>query len=342
MAWAGDESKLFVLGGAGGAYTLGVIDAPAVARPTLTVTAPHSAPRGQQLTVSGTLSSGNPFSSAVSLDVVRKDVEHPSGTSLPDVPVASDGSWSFQDTPKAGGPVTYEVTYAGDADHQAVTSSATVDVARQAPELTLRPRGGTYAYGKKVTLTAHLGGAYHNRSLELWADPYGDDKPRSLVKNGDVDARGDISFTVTLRRNTEISAVYAGDARTAPRTVTVTANAHVSIHVDVTHEYRTARTGGHKYFLFHQRTSPVVTTAMPPFDGRAERMDVQLLDGGKWRAVDSEFFGLGTSGKVAVRIAAPNRSGIKARVRTSYIRKASGDAANATTYGSWIYLSWTR
>jgi hypothetical protein len=269
-------------------------------------------------------------------------MEHPGGTALPDVAVAPDGTWSFHDTPKVGGPVTYEVTYAGDADHQAATASATVEVARKTPELTLRPRGGTYAYGKKVTFTAHLGGAYQNHSLEIFADPYGDDRPHSMVKRGTVDAHGDIDFTVTLRRNAEVSAVYAGDARTASRTVAVTAKAHVSIDVDVSHQYRTAKMSGHKYFVFHKRTAPIVTTAMPAYDGREERMDLQLLANGKWHALDSHYFALGTSGKVAVKILPPNRAGIKVRVRTSYIHKASGDSANATTYGDWIYLYWTK
>lgn len=340
LAWAGDESKLFVLKGSK-QLTLGVIEAPTVSTPTLTVIAPASAPRAKQLTISGTLTSADPFDSGVSLDVLRKDVEHPGGTALPDVAVAPDGTWSLHDTPPAGGPVTYVVSYAGDADHQPVTASAKVSVSRNTPTLTLEPAATTYAYGKKVTFTAHLGATYQNRELELWADPAGSDKPRILVKHGAVNAKGDLSWTVALRRNTVVSAVYAGDARTAPRKVSATANARVGIRVAVARHYKTARVGSQKYFWFHKRTAPVVTTAMSPYAGRSVRMDFQVLVDGRWRSAGYEYFGLSSRGRVAVKIAPPNRAGIKARVRSSYVKRGSGDSVNTTTYGTWTHLYWT-
>lgn len=345
LAWAPDESKLFVLtrtGGYGTPYALGVLDAPAVAKPTLTVTAPSSAPRAQQLTVNGTIASAVPFAADPTLTVLRKDLEHPSGTALPDVQVAPDGSWSFPDTPTVGGSVTYVVSYAGDADHQSVTSQDGVAVSRTTPSLTLRPGTATYSYGKQVTFTAHLGTTYQNRTVQIWVDPAGSDKPRTLVKSGVVNSNGDIAATVTLSRNTAVSAVYAGDARTAPRTVSVAANTKVRISVAVTRQYKTAAIGSHRYYWFHKATSPLLTTAMTPYPGRQVRMDFQVHVNGTWQNADSAYFELGAGGKAPVVIETPNRVGIKARVRSSYIRGTSGDSVNTTTMGGWTYLYWTR
>ncbi|MGW3741722.1 hypothetical protein ACWD62_14150 [Streptomyces sp. NPDC005146] len=71
---------------------------------------------------------------------------------------------------------------------------------------------------------------------------------------------------------------------------------------------------------------------------RQQRFDLQVYSGGKWYSADSEYFTLGTSGKSAVYLEAPGRSGIKARMRSVYVNGSSGDNVNTTTYGSWKYL----
>ena len=309
LTWAPDESRLFALTGSG-PFALNVIDAPTFATPSLTVSAPSSAPRAQPLTVSGTLTSGDPFASSVSLDVLRKDSESPDGAALPSVAVGPDGTWSLEDTPTVGGPVTYVVSYPGDADHNPVTSSVAVSVSRTTPTLTLRPTtAATYTYGKKVAFTAHLGSTYQNRRIELWVDPSGEDKPNTLVRSGAVNAKGDISWTATMRRNSVVSAVYAGDAQTAPRTVSVTANARVAIKVAMTRQYKTAKIGSQKYYWFHKRTAPIVKTTMSSYPGRAARLNLQVRVNGSWRSAGYGYFDLSSGGHVSVNIGAPNRAG---------------------------------
>ncbi|WP_333770688.1 hypothetical protein [Streptomyces sp. IBSBF 2435] len=48
-----------------------------------------------------------------------------------------------------------------------------------------------------------------------------------------------------------------------------------------------------------------------------------------------------TSGKSAVDLGRPGQSGIRARVRSSYINGSSGDTVNSTTYGAWKYICFT-
>jgi hypothetical protein len=343
LTWAQDESKLFVLRSASySSYSLSVIDQPTLGQPTLSIHAPISAERAQPLTVTGTISATEPLPASVSLSVVRKDMDHPLGVALPAVPVAADGTWSFQDSPPDGGSVTYAVTYAGDATHRAVSSSATVSVSRILPALSVSPSGTTYAYGARVVFTAHLGTTYRNRALALWVDPYGTDQPRRLARTGTVDSRGDLTVTVYhVRRNTTVSAVFAGDERTAPRTVSVTVKARTSIAVAVTQQYRTAMIGSQRYFWFHRATVPIITTTMSPYPGRSMRGDLQLLVRGTWTTVQSNFFPLDSSGRCSLWVRVVKGTNVKARIRSVYLRQASGDIANATTYGAWTYLYFT-
>jgi hypothetical protein len=216
-----------------------------------------------------------------------------------------------------------------------------VSVSRDTPALTLAPGSATHAYGEKVTFTAHLGSTYANRRLELWVDPSGTDEPRTPVPNGAVDANGDMRWTVTLRRNSIVSVEYAGDARTAPRTVSVAADARVAITLAVTRQYRSAKIGAQKYHWFHRRTTPVVKITMPAHPGRAVRTEVQVRRHGSWRSAGHKYTRLGSDGRASVKVARPNRAGSKMRVRASYVQ-GSGDSANATTHGAWTYLYWTR
>ncbi|MET4640975.1 hypothetical protein ABID95_000675 [Streptomyces atratus] len=338
LTWAPDSSRIFALVGTSGGYTLKALTDPTLNVPTLTANAPSTATRGKQLTVTGKLSATVPLPSGVKLQVTRTDLESPSGKALPAVTVRADGSYTVTDTPSVGGTVTYKVAYAGDAAHTAVSASDKVAVSRAKPTLTLDKNGKVYNYGTDVAFTAHLGSTYKNRSVEIWANPFGSDKPNKLVKTGKVNSSGNIGAWVDMTRDTEITAVFKGDARYAPRTVKSTAYARVKVSTAVSKHYKTAKIGSTSYYWFHKSTDPLLTTTMTCYKGRHQRFDLQVYSGGKWYSADSEYFTLGTSGKSAVYLEAPGRSGIKARMRSVYVNGSSGDNVNTTTYGSWKYL----
>ncbi|MFE2077566.1 YncE family protein [Streptomyces misionensis] len=343
LAWAPDDSRIFALVGSSAqdaGYTLKVLTGPALNNPTLTVNAPTSATRAKQLTVTGRLTATVPLPAGVKLQVTRVDLDSPSGKALPAVTVRTDGTYSFTDTPPAGGTVTYKVTYAGDAAHSAVTASDKVDVSRATTSLSLNNNGKVYSYGADVKFTAHLGTTYKNRTVEIWANPYGGDKPNKLLKSGKVDSHGNISATVDMTRDTDVTAVFKGDSRYKPRTVKSTGYAKVKTSTAVTKYYKTAKIGSTTYYWFHKNTDPLLTTTMTYYPGRKQRMDLQVYYGGKWYTADGspEYFKLASNGKSAVSLGAPGTSGIKARMRSSYINNSSGDNVNTTTYGSWKYL----
>ncbi|MFD8690204.1 YncE family protein [Streptomyces sp. NPDC059651] len=338
LAWAPDASRIFALVSSPGGYTLKVLTDPTLNVPTLTVNAPSTATRGKQLTVSGKLSATVPLPSGVKVQVTRTDLESPKGKALPAVSLKADGSYSFTDTPPAGGTVTYKAAYAGDAAHMAVSASDKVTVPLTQPTLTLNKNGNVYNYGSDVSFTAHLGSAYKNRTVEIWANPFGGDKPNKRLKTGTVNSSGNISATVDMTRDTEVTAVFKGDTRIAPRTVKSTAYARVKVSTAVSKQYKTAKIGSTSYYWFHKKTDPLLTTTMSYYKGRKQRLDLQVYSGGKWYAAGSEYFPLGANGKSAVRLGAPGKSGIKARMRAVYVNASSGDTVNSTTYGSWKYL----
>lgn len=97
-----------------------------------------------------------------------------------------------------------------------------VAVSRATPAMAINNNGKVYNYHQRATLTANLGTTYKNRTVEIWADPYGSDQARRLVKRGTVNSAGKVTASFKLTRNTKFSAVFTGDARYAPRTVTAT------------------------------------------------------------------------------------------------------------------------
>ncbi|MEV7996245.1 Ig-like domain repeat protein [Streptomyces sp. NPDC086077] len=338
VAWAPDSSRIFALVPGSGGYTVKALTQPTLNVPTLTVSAPSTAPRAKRLTVTGKISATVALPSGIRLAVTRTDLESPNGKALPSVAVQSNGTYSFADTPPAGGAVTYKVSYAGDAGHTSATASDKVVVSRASTSLSLTNNGKLYNYGSDVRFVAHLGTTYKNRTVEIWADPFGGDKPNKRIKVGRVDSKGNIAAWVDMTRDTNVTAIFRGDARYNPKTVKSTAFARVRVSTAVSKHYKTAKIGSTSYYWFHKNTDPLLTTTMTYYPGRQQRFDLQVYYQGTWYSADSEYFPLGTAGKSAVTLEAPGQSGIRARMRSVYVNGSSGDSVNSTTYGSWKYL----
>jgi hypothetical protein len=344
LAWAPDDSRLFAVSyNYDGVYRLRALDAPTKAATVIGVDAPSTASRAKQLTVKGKVTSKLALPAGVKLTVTRTDLESPNGKTLPAVMVKADGTYSFTDTPPAGGKVTYKVAYAGDADHAAGSGTDAVDVSRAKPTLTINNNGKVYSYGKDVTFTAHLGTTYKNRTVEIWADPFGSDKPNKLVKSGKVNSSGNLSVTLDLKRDTKVTAKFSGDARWQPRSVSSTVGAQVSVSTSVSGHYKAKSTWGHTYYFFHKSKNPLITTKMSYYKGRKQKFEFEAYYQGKWYPADPAYFALGSDGVSKVQITGDHGQdvGWRFRVRSSYINGSSGDTVNSTTHGAWKYLTFT-
>ncbi|MGW3654253.1 Ig-like domain repeat protein [Streptomyces sp. NPDC005151] len=342
LSWAPDGSRLFAIAQGQGRTYLRVLDDAARYPVTAALSAPARATRGKQLGATGRLTSDKPFPADAKVTVVRTDLDSPKGTSLGTTTVAADGAFSFTDTPPAGGDVTYAVQYAGDATHTAASASAKVDVSRATPSLTLNRNGSTYSYGADVSFTAHLGTTYKNRTVEIWSDPFGADKPKKLLRKGTVNSSGNLSVTVDMTRDTTVTAVFAGDARYAPTSVKSTAYARVKISTSVAKQYKTAKIGSASYAYFHKKTNPVFTTTMTYYKNRAQKLDLEIYYQGKWYDGGSKYFKLGTDGKSVVTLGGTHETGYRMRLRSSYVNGSSGDTVNSTTHGAWKYFCFTK
>ncbi|MGW1157407.1 Ig-like domain repeat protein [Streptomyces sp. NPDC002519] len=343
LAWAPDASKLFAVShNDADVYALRVFDDPTKADTTLTATAPATAARATSLTLTGKLTSDTTFPSGTTVSVTRTDDESPSGKALGTATVGADGSYSFADTPSAGGKVTYTVTYAGDTYHAAATAKSTVNVARTATTVTLTNNGKVYAYNSAVKFTAHLGTTYKNRTVGIYADPYGADKPEKLVRAGTVDSSGNLSVTLYLTRDTKVTAKFTGDTRYAPATAASTVGARVKLSSALSGYYTSKTAWNQTYRYFHQSKDPAYSTTMTAYPHRTYKVEVQRYDKGAWHATKSEYFELGSGGKDTFELTGTPPTGVRFRIRSSYIDTASGDNVNSTTYGTWKYFIFTR
>jgi len=342
LAWEPGGDRLFAISAAyPDIHQLVVLTDPTMSEPVLTVSAPATAARAKTVAVSGTLTATLPLAAGTPVAVTRIDAESPGGKDLGTQTIDAAGKFSFTDTPAAAGKITYRVAYAGDSTHLSATGSGTVSVPSDASGLTIDHNGAVYAYATKVTFTAHLGKAYQNKTVEIWSDPAGSDRPNALVKKAVVNSKGNVAVALSLTRNTTVSALYRGDTRTAAKTVRSTVYAKVKISLVVSKHYKTKKIGSTSYYVFHKKKNPLFTTTMTAAKGRAQQLSIQFYYKGKWRTGASEYFLLSGAGKSAITLAGTHQTNLRMRVRSSYVYNSSGDRLNYTTVGSWRYFIFT-
>ncbi|MFF2023991.1 YncE family protein [Streptomyces sp. NPDC058171] len=343
LAWTSDSRRLFALStNSLGTVSLRTFDNPTRSLPKVTVSAPSSATRAKQLTVTGKVSATLALPAGTPLTVTRTDTESPSGKRLASVKTTSSGSFSFKDTPPSGGKVTYRVAYAGSSTHAAAAGSDSVSVSRAATTLKLDKNKNVYAHGTSVKFTATLGKTYKNRTVKLYSDPAGDGRGRVLVKTGKVASNGKISATVKLGRDTTVTAVYDGDSRTSGKSAKSWVGSKVRISTKLTNHYKTARLNGATTHYYKASKDPYVKTAMTAYPGRQHRLQLQVRVQGRWQELGTEYFPTGSYGESSVRLLGPHELGYQFRVRASYINGAHGDNVHSTTHGAWKYLIHTR
>jgi len=342
LAWEPGGSRLFaVTDNWDSNVRLHVLDEPTKSAPTVAVKAPATAALGKALTVSGTVSGSLSLPTGTPLTVTRFDSESPKGKSLGTKKLAAKGAFSFTDTPAVAGNVTYKVTYAGSTTHSAASGSALVKVAYNKTAVKIDRNNTTVNYGTNVTYTATLGATYKNRTVEIWADPWGAE-PKRLLKRGKVNAKGQLSTTLRMTRDTTVSAVFTGDARYGKAEAKSGVRTRAGITTSLSRHYKWTKIGNTQYQTFHQTADPLITTWINAYPGRYARIDLESYYQGRWYSGASEFFELGPDGKVYVAIDGDGAAGYRFRVRSVYVDGYNGDIANTTTYGAWKYFNFTK
>ncbi|WP_436525393.1 Ig-like domain repeat protein [Actinoplanes sp. HUAS TT8] len=331
VSYAGDEVHL-------PSTTVSTSVAVSLGAATLALAGPSSATRAKALTITGKLASSVPLPAGRTVAISKTDLDYPAGRSLGTKAVAADGSFSFADTPAAGGTVTYKVTYAGDDAHSPVTATKSVAVSRTTPTLAMSNNGKVYNYGQTVSFTAHLGATYKNRTVEIWADPAGTDAAKRLVKRAVVNSAGNVVASFKLTRDTAMTAVFTGDAQTAPRTMTAKVGARVSLSLTMSKYYKTAKIGGTSYRYYHVKGQAQFSTTMTSGAKRKVYVAVEYYSKGKWKSLDRNYFGATDR----LYISGSGLNGIRLRVRAAYVRGSSGDSLNTTTWTPYQYFTYTK
>jgi hypothetical protein len=225
------------------------------ADPTVTVTVTPASPHvGEEVTVSGDVTddNGQPVAGAA-LSATRDDSDTHVLTQLK---MADEhGHYSFTDVPEVSGQVTWTVTWHGTTDvsgHQAVT------VTRKPTSLSLDVNDQRVQSGESVTLTAHLGSPTTDRTVSIYARPYG--QSRELVERGTVDGSDDLKATYDVGRRTTFIAKFDGDDTYAPAKAKqlVKVRARVDNHLEGSY----ARSDG--YRLYHVGDDAKVVVHLNP------------------------------------------------------------------------------
>ncbi|MBG0560834.1 hypothetical protein [Actinoplanes aureus] len=252
--------------------------------------------------------------------------------------LASDGIQDRGIAWEPGGPRLFAVAKYDGAFRLWVLNGPTTPIQ---PVLTLTGNGSVHAYRGTASVIAHLGAGGTNRTVEIWADPFGPEVNR-LVKKGTVDSRGNLVASFKLIRNTTFTARFTGDAEFAARSVTSTVYTKVTVNTTVAKHYKTGKIGSRKYFYFHKTATPKFTTTMTAFPGRKQRLVVEYYAKGKWRAWSMKDAALSSSGVSTVKFSGKHPLDVRFRVRASYIKGITGDSVNWTMHGTWQYFTFRK
>ena len=304
-----------------------VVAAPAFAgTETISINVSANQQVGQQLTVSGQVTG------APAEEMVSAERDDQAGThTLPGAMTHDGGQYSFTDTPSVRGQVTYKVTV---VDAAAATNQATVAVAGKPSGLRLSLGSRVVVTGHSEKVTAHVPSGPTNRSVTIYARPYGRDLRE--VDSGAVDVNGNRSVLVILHRRTTFSVHINGDAAYAPTTVRRVARVRAVLHERLQGGYGHA--GGFR--LYHPGSNPSVFVQMLPRQrGMCLHFRAQHYYSGSWHNstvspcertnADGQLIGVLTGNHVV---------GEPYRVRAEW----RGNTALLARHGTWLRLKFHR
>jgi 5-hydroxyisourate hydrolase-like protein (transthyretin family) len=321
-------------------FTVHGLANPAVTASSLSLAGPSSVVLGKSVTLTGTLAYtvGSP-ATKTTVKIVRSQAGS-TATKVFTVATGAGGAFTLTDTPGALGTYTYTASYAGDATHQPATATRTVNVLRYPVTLTLAVSAGTVNYHAPVTVTAHLGTTYNGRTLSIYAQRAGS-STKTLLKTGRV-VNGQLSVSYVPSYATTFSAVFPGDAKYQPKTVTHQVLVRVSVGQSVTGYYTSAQYGGTLYRVFHHTaTLKDTVTVAPNKNGECTHLELDVYFQGQWQTEGTSSCGtLGSASKILWNVSLSQAAGYHYRIRTDFTHRSS-DTTNVNNDSSWFYFAVT-
>ena len=324
LAWIGHTLVVVTTDAFTRAPTLHFLSGAIQAPSKITLSGPSRAARATALTVTGQLVSRGTGVQAPALTVIKHDMD--GNHALPNVSTDSAGHFSVHDTPAVGGAVTYTVAFAGDDTHGPASKTIKISVSRASAALSISTNHPSYGYNDRATVTAHLGRAFSNHKISIYAQPFGG--TARLVRTATADAHGDVTATVAVTVKTTFKATYSGDERFAPDSASARATVHAKVQTAVGGVQR--KDG--KYRVYSARNGGGVAVKVSPNKaGENVKFVLQVSRNGAWHTVDTAFETLNSSSVIGVGF--KGTKGYHYRVRGQF----GGDAANLAEDGAWQY-----
>lgn len=120
----------------------------------------------------------------------------------------------------------------------------------------------TIAYGSGVTLTAHIGFATTNRTVQIYRQPAGTSTP-VLAATGTVGASGNYSYVAHPSENTVYSVRWGGDSTHLPVTQTRSISVRLVMHRETKGGYATS--SGYRLYHYSSSCGTSAHTGCPTF-----------------------------------------------------------------------------
>ena len=201
-------------------------------------------------------------------------------------------------------------------------------------DLTLTTTASTIAYDGSFTVTPHLGVTDGNRAYSVYVTAAGH---KQLVRNCPCDPSGSFIITDTSwTTNTTYTAVFTGDARYEPTTVTLNIKVGAKVATALSGYYKTAEVSGLDYHVYRRNaTLKDWVTVTPNKQGECARLEIQ-------QAVKSVWHADTTTGCMALnkwsQTAIPRTLSATGwyRVRADFTASAK-DTTNVSADGGWLY-----
>jgi hypothetical protein len=202
-------------------------------------------------------------------------------------------------------------------------------------DLTLTSTATTIGYDGSFTVTPHLGVTDGNRAYSVYRTIAG--HPRQLVYSCPCDPSG--SFTTSgssWTTNTTYTAVFTGDARYQPTTVTLAIKVGVKVSNSLSGYYKSTTVAGLDYHLYHRNaTLKDLVTVAPNKTGECVRFEVQKSINGVWHP--DTLSGCAALNKWSQTMLTSKLGSTGwYRFRPDFTASAK-DTTNVSTDGGWLY-----
>jgi hypothetical protein len=305
---------------------------------TVTLAGPAQADIGTTVTLTGsvallggTLPPGTPVA-------ITRTISGSAAATTATVLTSADGSFRLPQTVDTAGTYTYTATYAGTATIPAATATYKLSVIKIPATLTLSGPASV-SYNTAISVTAHLGATYANRTVSVYAQWDGSTSKR-LLKTANVNSSGNLTISYTAPHSTTFSVVFGGDAHYAAKTVTRDVGVRAFTATSIGGYYASKKAGGTTYRLFHRSSYLYVTaTTAPDKSGQCVSIEVQEYYGGAWHANETTGCSVlnGSSQLYGYLTVTNGDPGYQYRVRADYTRSAT-DVSNLSTDSGWQYV----